>query len=261
MIDTPLTYISALIEAYRAGQANDHVHLGYWDDLVQHDWETAQCAMTKLHLGALALQNGNTVVDIGCGLGGSLRMASDLMAAGHLIGVNIDPRQLEICTEQAIANDNRVSWLLNDACNIQLEDGVSDRILSLEAMFHFSSREAFLAEASRLLCAGGRLVCSDIQFDAPQTKEEHELLDCVQRGYAPWPTPVIKADDVIAMASDHNLILINHRNLSDCVKPTWDYIAPRSHQTITSPVGAMAQLHSADRLRYEFFTFKKTNKS
>lgn len=258
MIDTPLTYISALIEAYRAGQANDHVHLGYWDDLVQHDWETAQCAMTKLHLGALALQNGHTVVDIGCGLGGSLRVASDLMAAGHLIGVNIDPRQLEICTEQAIANDNRVSWLLNDACNIQLEDGASDRILSLEAMFHFSSREAFLAEASRLLCAGGRLVCSDIQFDAPLTMEEYALLDYVQKGYAPWPIPVIQADDVIDIASKHNLILIKNRNLSDSVRPTWDYIAPGSQQPTTSPVSAMAQLHLAGRLRYEFFIFEKS---
>ena len=259
MIDTPLTYISALIEAYRAGQANDHVHLGYWEDLAQHDWKTAQCAMTKLHLGALALQDGHTVVDIGCGLGGSLRMASDLIGAGHLIGVNIDPRQLEICKEHAISNDNRVSWLLNDACNIQLEDGISDRILSLEAMFHFSSRDAFLSEASRLLSTNGRLVCSDIQFDAPQTMEEQELLDCLQKGYAPWPTPVIKADEVIAMASNHNLILINNRNLSDSVKPTWDHIAPRSQHPLTSPVGAMAQLHLSGRLRYEFFTFKQIN--
>lgn len=258
MIDKPLTYISALIEAYQAGQASDHVHLGYWEDLARLDWQAAQCAMTQLHLDALALQNGHTVVDIGCGLGGSLRMASDLISGGHLIGINIDLQQLEICKEQSISNDNRLSWILNDACDIQLEDGTSDRILSLEAMFHFCSREVFLSEASRLLSTGGRLVCSDIQFDAPLTMEEYALLDYVQKGYAPWPIPVIQADDVIDIASKHNLILIKNRNLSDSVRPTWDYIAPGSQQPTTSPVSAMAQLHLAGRLRYEFFIFEKS---
>ena len=258
MIDAPLGYITPLIEAYRAGLASDHVHLGYWDGHLKRDWGEAQKAMTQLHLDALALQDGQTVVDIGCGLGGSMRMASDLIAGGHLIGVNNEPNQLRVCRTQSISNDNRLSWFLNDACNVQLESGKADCILSLEAMFHFSSREDFFAEASRLLRIGGRLVCSDIQFDQPQTTREHELLDVVQTGYAPWPKIVVGPKEVIRMASASNFALIINKNLSDSVKPTWDYIAPKSRKDIISPVSAMARLHLAGRLRYELFVLVKT---
>jgi len=47
--------------------------------------------MTDLHLDALDLKDGHTVIDVGCGIGGSLRLANARLRGSRLLGVNIDP--------------------------------------------------------------------------------------------------------------------------------------------------------------------------
>ena len=129
MTDSALDYIPGLISAYKAGHAGDHVHLGYWAEGASHGWRTAQEAMTELHLDALDLQNRQTIIDIGCGIGGSLRLMNERLRKSRLIGVNIDPRQLAICQAHIAMQDNRLEWLHCDACNVTQPDGCADRIL------------------------------------------------------------------------------------------------------------------------------------
>ncbi len=252
----PLDYIPSLISAYRAGHASDHVHLGYWATGADHDWPTAPQAMTELHLDALAPDHGQTVVDVGCGIGGSLRMANTRIRNARLVGVNIDPRQLEICMTHRASAGNRFEWVESDAGSIALADGSADRVLSLEAMFHFPSRRRFLAEVARLLRPQGVLVCSDILFGEPRTDEEKHLLDIVQSGYAPWPAPVVKPDDIKTMAQEVGLTLIDTTDLSEHVMPTWDHILSKRDHDKDTALAAMRRLHRAGRLRYQIFVFR-----
>ncbi|MDW4496661.1 class I SAM-dependent methyltransferase [Sulfitobacter sp. D35] len=252
-----LNYIPALIEAFRAGQASDHVHLGYWPDGVSLDWRGAQRAMTVLHLDALVLDPGQTLVDIGCGLGGSLRVANRRVSGSSLVGVNIDPRQLELCQRIVPANSNRLSWIEGDAGAVALPDGCADRVLSLEAMFHFPCRRAFLHEAARLLRRGGRLVCSDIQFEAPRDDDARRWLDVATTGYAPWPEPVIAAEAVAEMAATAGFCSVTTRDLSQGILPGWDWITDAGHSPLRSPVAALRDLQRAGLLRYQFHVFEK----
>ncbi len=103
-----LDYIPGLIAAYRAGLATDHVHLGYWPSGNALTWPQAQQAMTDLHLQVLDLRDGQTLVDIDCGIWGNLRNANKLLHDTTLIGVNIDPRQLANCREITARNGNRL---------------------------------------------------------------------------------------------------------------------------------------------------------
>ena len=48
-----------------------------------------------------------------------------------------------------------------DACQLPFEDNTFDRVLAVECIFHFPSRERFLAEAARVLKPGGYLAVSD----------------------------------------------------------------------------------------------------
>jgi len=51
--------------------------------------------------------------------------------------------------------------LSQGACALPFEDNSFDRVLAVECIFHFPSREKFLAEAARVLKPGGYLAVSD----------------------------------------------------------------------------------------------------
>lgn len=257
MTDAALDYIPSLINAYKAGHAGDHVHLGYWGQGGAGDWRAAQEAMTVLHLDALDLQDGQTVVDVGCGIGGSLRLANARLRDSRLVGVNIDPRQLAICRTHEATGANRLEWLECDAGAVPIGDRSTDRILSLEAMFHFPSRQAFLSEAARLLRPNGLLVCSDIVFGAPRTDREVRLLDVVRQGYAPWPQPVLDVDMTTQMGRNAGLALRRVVDLTAQVMPTWDHIVSTRDDPERSPVAAMRDLHRAGLLQYPMYVFEK----
>ena len=257
MMVPALDYIPGLIAAYKAGHARDHVHLGYWPEGATYGWQAAQDAMTDLHLDALDLRDGTTLVDIGCGIGGSLRMANARLRDSKLIGVNIDPRQIAICRQQRGVGGNEVSWIQSDAGQVPLPDYCVDRILSLEAMFHFPERAMFIEEASRLLRPGGRLVCSDILFDTPHDAETARWCDVVVQGYAPWPEPVLTASSVAALAENAGLRVLDYRDIAAEVAPTWGHIVSGKDDPDTSPAAAMGALQDSRLLHYPIFTFEK----
>lgn len=257
MNDAGLAYVPGLIAAFRAGHATDHVHLGYWPDGAAHNWAEAQAAMTALHLDALDLRDGMLLVDVGCGIGGSLRMAGARVHDAMLVGINIDPRQLAVCRDLHAAQGNRFDWIKADACALPLESGSADRVLSLEAMFHFRDRQAFLAEAARVLRPGGMLVCSDILLGHCDTADSQAWRDLVLRGYAPWPDPAARAPDHARLGAAAGLEPVRAMDISAGVAPTWDHIVPAHHAPLASPVAAMKALHLGGHLTYQVSVFAK----
>ena len=244
-----LDYIPGLIAAFRAGLAGPHIHLGLWTGGAA-DLAAAQDAMAEAHLDAAGLSDGMTLLDVGCGLGGTVAMAQARVRDARIVSVNIDPRQLAPCREIATRNGNRLEWLEAGAESISMPDGCADVVLSQEAMFHFPSRTAFLAEAARLLRPGGRLVCSDITF--PQSAER-DRLRTVTEGYAPWPDPDHQPEDL----HPPGLEPVAFHDLSDAVQPTWARIVPPGARPAVHPVAAMAALHRAGQLRYTLQVFAK----
>lgn len=250
MTDLGLDYVPGLIAAYRAGFATDHMHLGYWPDDEALDWPAAQNAMMELHLDALALRDGLAITDIGCGLGGSLRVVNGRFSDCTLTGVNIDPRQLAVCRETHPQRGNRLHWVQADAAQTTLADDSQDVVVSLEAMFHFPSRKAFLKEACRILRPDGLLVCSDILFSAPQSNLEDACLSAVTKGYAPWPQPVKEISIHHSLAAQAGFQRASMLDISAQVLPTWRHIVSSRDDPLSSPRAAMKALHEAGRLHY-----------
>lgn len=192
-------YFDFLIEAFRRGETGRFVHLGHWnlpDDFDPDappqpgEFAQAQDRLNAYLLEMAALRPGQGVLDVGCGFGGTLDAVNRSLAGMDLTGVNVDPRQLDLCRQIAARNDNRLRWEQADACHMPFPDRSFDRILCVEAMFHFGSRRTFVAEAARLLRPGGRLVASDIvltlsgrQLQETDPRIREELLPV----YGPWP--------------------------------------------------------------------------
>ncbi len=252
-----LDYIPGLIAAYEAGFATDHVHLGYWPEGRDLDWAAAQDAMTQLHLALLDPSEGQSVVDIGCGLGSSLRVLDGMLQDSLLTGVNIDGRQLAICARLASQKNNTFDWVEADATATGLPAETFDRALSLEAMFHFPSRAAFFAEMHRILRPGGLLVCSDILFAKPENDDEAAWLELVVRGYAPWPDPITDQAQVSTLAQDAGLVVLSTQDITDATTPTWAQIVSSKDGPLSSPQAAMKALHHAGRLQYVVSVLQK----
>ena len=192
-------YFDFLIEAFRRGETGRFVHLGHWD-LVDgfkadappepDEFARAQDRLNAYLLEMAALQPGQSLLDAGCGFGGTLDTVNRRLSGMDLAGVNIDSRQIDLCRQIPERNGNRLRWEQADACKLPFPDASFDRVLCIEAMFHFSSRRTFFSEAARVLKPGGMLVASDIVL-TPSGRQLHATDPGVRQDllpeYGPWP--------------------------------------------------------------------------
>ena len=78
-----------------------HIHLGYWTDPAQADGSFEDCAAVADRLAWLVcnaggVQDGQRLLDVGCGIGGTVASLNERLSGVRLHGLNIDARQLQV---------------------------------------------------------------------------------------------------------------------------------------------------------------------
>lgn len=259
-------YFDGLIEGFRQGQVGRFVHLGFWDSpptadaLRRHGaFEQAQARLDDRLLALADLADGQRVLDVGCGFGGTLETIASRHRGMHLLGINIDRRQLEVCRSLHARPGNAFHWLQADACALPLADASVDRLLCIEAMFHFDSRRRFFAEAARVLAPGGMLVASDIVTQLPDEGPGLTgLAEAVSTGFGPWPDLHGRDADLSALAAAAGLQRRQWIDATQATLPSHVFTAPAG-DTAIDPIGrasaALAALHRGGWLRYLLASF------
>jgi len=133
-----------------------YYNAGYWQNGVGNQEEACNALVERLVRGVHA--HPRRILDAGCGLGASTRAIARCRPGAIVAGINNSVGQLHA------ARGTRV--FAGDAARLAIADRVADVVVSVEAAFHFRTREMFVAEAQRVLVRGGRLVASDILFQS-----------------------------------------------------------------------------------------------
>jgi SAM-dependent methyltransferase len=267
-------YFDYLIEGFHQGRSGRFVHLGHWDtppeadiEMSEDEFQQAQTRLNKFLLNMSDLENALSVLDVGCGFGGTIESINKQYTDMQLVGVNIDTRQLDICQQLKPGNNNSLEWKQADACQLPFPDNSFDRVLCVEAMFHFSSRRKFFKEVARILRPTGNLVASDIviqSFTPPPTISESSIESAIQQGFGPWP-------DFWSEDADHGVLAINASLSCKEIIDASIYTLPSYNFTVSGDADInmessnMAQkagvtlkwLHKQGHLKYLYLRFYK----
>lgn len=213
----------------------DDIHWGYWagpfrGQVSQTSYLKASDRLTNHVLSELSLYPGFCLLDVGCGFGGTLRMAHTQCPLGKYFGLNIDERQLAVGAKRSAeshAGKSGIFYVGGDACSIPLSDSSMDGIVALESAFHFGSRSAFLAEAGRVLRPGGRLVVADFLLDADASDPVGRLIARRSKARGGLFGPVDLSADILTYhdaASAAGLRLLYWYDITAQTLPTYRHI-------------------------------------
>lgn len=175
----------------------EHIHHGYWEDASETK-EQAQVNLIKLLLRISKIDENSTVLDVGCGIGGTSRYLASTLGCS-VTGITISTKQVEIAnrlTKAEAAKDHpaeseaepaepdadgfvklgrgKVRFVELDAEKMGdffAGRGASfDAVWISEALSHFPNKALFFENAFKVLKPGGKLALAD-WFKAEDLKE------------------------------------------------------------------------------------------
>ncbi len=141
----------------------EHIHLGHYGVPPRHK-DFIQAKIDFVHEmvrwgGLDHLPAGTTVLDVGCGIGGSSRiLARDY--GFSVTGITISPQQVRRAQELTPA-DIDATFKVDDAMGMSFPDATFDVVWSIEAGPHMPDKAVFARELLRVLKPGGILVVAD----------------------------------------------------------------------------------------------------
>jgi tocopherol O-methyltransferase len=237
-----------------------HIHHGYFLSETESK-ETAQVNLINLLLEQAKLPQNSTVLDVGCGIGGTTRH----LAVEHgctVTGITISGRQVQIANRLTSEQQSKQSpsaaaepSVLESPCkngftpigssngrikfqeldaetmSSHFEPSTFDGVWISEALSHFPNKPLFFQNAARVLHTGGKLVIADwfkhTSLDTPQMQAD---IKQIEDGML--LPPLCTMEEYVAMAEQAGLKVFSEpKDISKQVAKTWDI----SWQLVSNP--------------------------
>lgn len=214
----------------------EHMHHGFYEPksdigLSDSGHRNAQIRMIEEALRFAGVseeedKRPKSVVDVGCGIGGSSRYLARKFGA-KCCGITLSPFQAQRANDLAAAQglSHKVSFQVADALQQPFEDGKFDLVWSMESGEHMPDKAKFVKELARVAAPGGRIIIvtwchRDLSpgEDALQPWEQNLLGRICKAFYLPaW----CSTTDYIELLESLSLQDIKSADWSENVAPFW----------------------------------------
>jgi len=148
------------------------------DELFAHDQDHYGGLAANDALAAAArIGAGSRVADFCAGLGGPARYLAHRYGA-DVTGIELTPARVAGAAEltNLVGLQDKVRVIEGNVMDVRLPDACMDAVVSQEALLHVPEKGRALAEAFRVLKAGGRLVFTDWTPHRPLSDADADLM-------------------------------------------------------------------------------------
>lgn len=204
-----------------AAAYDGNFHLGYSPDPTDDSTlPAAPDLMTDQLISRLGAVPGDTVLDVGCGTGKpALRLAR--ASGAHVVGVSISRHQVKLANTNAKAAgvQDRARFEYADAMKLPYADASFDAAWAFESMLHMPDHDRFLAEMTRVLKPGGRLVIADFALRGPVDPAGEPVVDAFRT--TSQVASLLQIDQYPALLERAGLTLLEITDVSDHARPSF----------------------------------------
>jgi SAM-dependent methyltransferase len=134
------------------------------------------------------LEPGTRLLEVGCGVGAVLAVLGQEFPGVRLVGVDIEPRQLEFARGHLERAGVEATLLEADALDLPFRDESFDHIWMMWLLEHIADPPAVLREARRVLVSGGGITAIEVDYSTcraePSTPAIEALVRAMVRGMA-----------------------------------------------------------------------------
>ena len=137
------------------------IHYGYWDEKVR-SFPQSLMRMNEVMMEAAQIKSIDTVLDAGCGVGGSSIFLAQQTGC-KVTGITLSEKQAVQANLNAKKKgvETLVDFKVMDYCNTTFANESFDIVWGCESICYADDKIKFIKEAYRLLKPGGRLVIAD----------------------------------------------------------------------------------------------------
>ncbi|ERN15686.1 probable tocopherol O-methyltransferase, chloroplastic [Amborella trichopoda] len=215
----------------------DHFHHGYYDTHATPSLADHRLSQTRTIDEALAFAGitddestwPRTVIDVGCGVGGSARYIAKKLGA-KCEGITVDPNQVKIANDLALAQGlaDKATFHVADAMDQPFADGQFDLVWVMESGEHMPDRKKFMSELVRVVAPGGTIIIAswchrDLSPDEKSLRPDE--LHILNRACNAYEIPAwCSMADYINLAQSFSLQDIKTADWSDNIAPFWPVI-------------------------------------
>jgi MPBQ/MSBQ methyltransferase len=135
---------------------------------------------TKHALERLGVGPGVRLLDVGCGIGGTSRMAA--MSGAEVTGIDLSPDFILAATAltEVVGLSDRVNFVATPGESLPLDDASYDAAVMIHVGMNIPDKHAVFAEVHRVLAAGGRFAVyeqmrtgeGDLSYPLPWAEDE-----------------------------------------------------------------------------------------